>query len=167
MAVARLVDLGVTKLWWVTAMTIAGQPTSTEISAGKDLSTLLLPDYEFTADSSTTISERSVTAVVDSSTPTIGKVKASLDLFRLFDSVTKLPDTTDFEQAFIGNPAGWLVRRIGLPNTTAVASGQKVELANFIADVPQKMGGQGTGFLKLTVPLLSQGLYFPTFTLIA
>ena len=167
MAVARLVDLGVTKLWWVTAMTIAGQPTSTEISAGKDLSTLLLPDYEFTADSSTTISERSVTAVVDSSTPTIGKVKATLVLFRVFDSVTKLPDTTDFEAAFIGNPAGWLVRRIGLPNTTAAASGQKVELANFVADVPQKMGGQGTGFLKLTVPLLSQGLYFPSFTLVA
>ena len=166
MAVARLVDLGVTKLWWVTSMTIAGQPTSGEITGGKDLSTLLLPDYEFTADASTTIKERSVTAVVDSETPTIGKVKATLILFRVFDVSTKLPDTTDFEQSFIGNPAGWLVRRIGLPSTTAAAAGQKVELANFVADVPQKMGGQGTGFLKLTVPLLSQGLYFPTFTLL-
>jgi len=167
MAVARLVDLGVTKLWWVTTMSTAGQPTSAEITGGKDLSAALLPDYEFTADSSTTISERSVTAVVDSSTPTIGKVKATLILFRVFDSITKLPDTTDLEQTFIGNPAGWLVRRIGLPNTTAAASGQKVELGNFVADVPQKQGGQGTGFLKLTVPLLSQGLYFPTFTLVS
>jgi hypothetical protein len=167
MAVARLVDLGVTKVWWVTSMGIAGQPTSAEITGGKDLTSFLLPDFTFTADSSTTINERAINAVVDSETPTIGKVKGSLDLFRFFDSTTKLPDATDLEATFVNLPYGWLVRRIGLPSTTAAASGQKVDLANFIADVPQKAGGQGTGFLKLTVPLLSQGQYFSTFTLIS
>lgn len=167
MAVARLVDLGITKVWWVTTMAIAGQPTSTEITGGKDLSDFLLPDYTFAADASTTINERSITSTVDAETPTIGKLKGSLDLFRIFDSTTKLPDTTDLEAAFIGNPYGWLVRRTGPPATTAIASTQKVELANFIADVPQKQGGTGTGFLKLMVPLLPQGLYNPSFTLIA
>jgi len=167
MAVGRLVDLGITRVWWVTTMSIKGQPTSTEITNGKDLSNFLLPDYAFAADASTTINERPITATVDAETPTIGKLKASLTLFRYFDTTSKLPDTTDLEQAFIGHPAGWLVRRTGPPATTAIASGQFVELANFIADVPQKEGGTGTGFLKLTVPLLPQGLYNPSFALIS
>jgi len=167
MAVGKLVDLGITRVWWVTTMAIAGQPTSTEINGGKDLSASLLPDYMFSADASTTISERDITAVVDAETPTIGKVKGSLHLFRIFNSATSLPDTTDLEATFVGLPYGWLVRRTGPPAATALASTQKVELANFVADVPQKEGGSGTGFLKLTVPLLPQGLYYPSFTLIA
>jgi hypothetical protein len=148
-------------------MVIPGQPTVAEIGAGKDLSTSLLPDYVFSADVSTTISERDITAVVDAETPTIGKVKGSLHLFRIFDSATNLPHTTDLEAAFVGLPSGWLIRRTGPPAGTTVATTQKVELANFVADIPQKEGGSGTGFLKLTVPLLPQGLYYPSFTLVA
>ena len=68
MTVGKLVDLGITRVWWVTTMAIAGQPTVAEIGAGKDLSPSLLPDYVFNADASTTISERDITAVVDAET---------------------------------------------------------------------------------------------------
>ena len=160
MPAAKLVDLGITRVWWVTTIATPTAPTVAEITAGKDLSKYLLPDYVFAADASTTISERDITAVVDSDTPTIGKLKGSLHLFRAFESTTGLPDTTDMEAAFIGNPAGWLVRRTGPAQATAITAGQKVELGSFVADVPQKEGGTGTGFLKLTVPLLPQGVYY-------
>ena len=164
MTAAKLVDLGITRVWWVTAMVSPGHPTVAEIGTGKELSSSLLPDYQFSADSSTTISERDITAVVDAETPTIGKIKGSLHLFRIF-TTGGVPDTTDLEQTFVGLPYGWLVRRTGPPVATAVATGQAVELANFVADVPQKEGGAGTGFLKLTVPLLPQGLYYPSYSL--
>ncbi len=164
MTVGKLVDLGITRVWWVTAVATPTAITAAEITAGKDLSSALLPDYVFSADASTTISERDITAVVDAETPTIGKVKGSLHLFRVFSSTTGLPDTTDLEATFVGQPSGWLVRRTGPPTGTAILAAQKVELANFVADIPQKEGGSGTGFLKLTVPLLPQGLYYPSVT---
>ena len=160
MAASKLVDLGITRVWWVTdAAFNPAAPTAALINAGKDLSTYLLPDYVFAADASTTISERDITAVVDSDTPTIGKVKGSLHLFRAFNQATGAPDTTDLESTFVGNPTGWLVRRTGFATATALVATHLVELANFVADVPQKEGGTGTGFLKLTVPLLPQGTY--------
>ena len=161
MVATKLVDLGITRVWWVT--TIAAPPaiTAAEITAGKDLSTFLLPDYEFSADASTTISERDITATTESDTPTIGQIKASLHLFRSYTVGAGTVDPVgDLEQFFIGLPSGWLVRRTGPAQATAIAATQKVEMANFIADVPQKTGGQGVGFLKLVVPLLPQGLYY-------
>lgn len=160
MVASKLVDLGITRVWWVVTIANSLAPTVAEITAGKDLSPYLLPDYVFAADASTTISERDITAVVDADTPTIGKLKGSLHLFRAFNTATGLPDVaTDLESTFIGNPSGWVVRRTGPAQATAITAGQKVELGSFIADVPQKEGGTGTGFLKLTVPLLPQGVY--------
>ena len=163
MVAAKLVDLGITRVWWVTTVSDPIHITAAEITGGKDLSSSLLPDYQFSADSSTTISERDITAVVDAETPTIGKIKGSLHLFRIF-TTGGVPDTTDLESTFVGLPSGWLVRRTGPPASTTIAAAQKVEIANFVADVPQKEGGAGTGFLKLTVPLLPQGLYYPSVT---
>jgi len=164
MVATKLVDLGITRVWWVTdAAFNPAAPTATLITAGKDLSTYLLPDYEFSADASTTISERDITATAEADTPTIGQIKASLHLFRSYTVGTGVVDPIgDLEAAFVGLPTGWLVRRTGPAQSVAIAATQKVEIANFIADVPQKTGGQGTGFLKLTVPLLPQGLYYPS-----
>jgi hypothetical protein len=168
MAVTKLVDLGITRVWWVVDPAfVATAPTVALITAGKDLSTYLLPDYEFTADSSTTISERDITATAEADTPTIGKVKASLHLFRSYTVGTGVVDPVgDLEATFLGLPTGWLIRRTGPTQSTAPLATQKVEVANFIADIPQKEGGAGTGFLKLTVPLLPQGLYYPSVALV-
>ena len=160
----KIVDLGITRVWWVPI--IAAPPTVTvaQITAGKDISKSLLPDYTFGADASTTVSERDITALYDAETPTIGKYKGSLHLFRML-LATGAPGTEDYITNFSGFPAGYLVRRTGPPATQVLAIGDRVDVGQFIADVPQIESGTGSGFLKMTVPLLPQGYYYPSITL--
>jgi hypothetical protein len=160
----KLVDLGITRVYWVSA--IAALPTLTlaEVTAGKDISKSLLPDYTFGADASTTVSERDITALFDAETPTIGKYKGSLHLFRQL-LVTGLVGTDDLLSTFSGLPSGFLVRRVGPPATQILAVADKVDVGQFIADVPQIEAGTGSGFLKATVPLLPQGYYYPSISL--
>lgn len=160
----NIIDLGITRVWWVS--TIAALPllTVAEVTAGKDLSKSLLPDYKFGAEASTTISERDITALYDSDTPTIGKFAGSLHLFRKL-LVTGAAGTDDLVATFTGKPHGYLVRRVGPPSGQVLAVGDIVDVGEFIADVPQIEAGTGSGFLKTTVPLLSQGYYYPLLTL--
>lgn len=160
----KTVDLGITRCYWV--LTIAAPPVVTlaAVTAGVDISKVLLPDYTFGADSSTTVTERDITALYDAETPTIGKYKGSLHLFRML-LATGAPGTEDLITNFSGFPAGYLVRRVGPPATQVMAVGDKVDVGQFIADVPQIEAGTGSGFLKMTVPLLPQGYYYPSITL--
>jgi hypothetical protein len=160
----KTVDLGITRVFWVT--TVAAWPalTATEVNAGKDLSKYLLPDYTFGADASTTVSESDITALFDADVPTKGKYKGSLHLFRAL-LVTGLAGTEDLLSTFTGYPHGYLVRRVGKASTAAVATGDVVDAGEFVADVPQQEAGTGSGYLKLMVPLLSQGYYYPAITL--
>jgi hypothetical protein len=157
----KTVDLGITRVWWVTTIAALPAITAAEITAGKDISKSLLPDYSFGADASTTVSERDITALFDSNTPTIGKYKGSLHLFRKL-LVTGIAGSDDLLTAFTGLPHGYLVRRVGPPATQALAAADVVDVGEFIADVPQQEAGTGSGFLKLTIPLLSQGYYYPS-----
>lgn len=160
----KTVDLGITRVWWVT--TVAAWPalTATEINAGKELSKYLLPDYSFGADASTTVSESDITALFDADVPTKGKYKGSLHLFRAIITATGLAGTDDFLTLFSGYPHGYLVRRVGKPATSALITGDVVDAGEFVADTPQQEAGTGSGYLKLMVPLLSQGYYFPAIT---
>lgn len=160
----KTIDLGVTRVWWLTAVAAAPALTVAEIGAGKDLSKSLLPDYMFSADSSTTVSETDITALFDADVPTKGKYKGSLHLFRQL-LTTGLAGTDDYLSTFTGLPHGYLVRRVGPPQAQVVAIGDVVELAEFVADVPQMEAGTSSGYLKMTVPLLAQGYYFPKVTL--
>lgn len=160
----KTVDLGITRVWWVTTIAALPALTAAELTAGKELSKSLLPDYMFGADASTTVSERDITALFDSDTPTIGKYKGSLHLFRKL-LTTGLAGTDDLLTTFSGLPHGYLVRRVGPPATQAPASADVVDVGEFVADVPQQEAGTGSGFLKLTVPLLAQGYYYPAITL--
>jgi hypothetical protein len=160
----KTVDLGVTRVFWVT--TVAAWPalTATEVNAGIDISKALLPDYKFGASATTTVKERDITALFDSETPTIGSYQGSLHIFRKL-LTTGLAGTDDYLTAFTGYPHGYLVRRIGPPATQAIATGDVVDAGEFIADVPEQEAGTGSGFLKLMVPLLAQGYYYPKITL--
>lgn len=161
---SKTIDLGITRVWWVSAIAALPALTSTEVGAGKDLSTSLLPDYTFGADGSTTVSERDITALFDADTPTIGKYKGSLHLFRKM-LTTGLAGTDDLLATFTGKPHGYLVRRVGPPAGQVLAVGDVVDVGEFIADVPQVEAGTGSGFLKLMVPLLAQGYYYPSIIL--
>lgn len=160
----KTVDLGITRVFWVT--TVAAWPllTATEVNAGKDISKWLLPDYSFGADASTTVSESDITALFDADVPTKGKYKASLHLFRAI-LTTGLAGTDDFLTLFSGYPHGYLVRRVGKPATSAVIATDVVDAGEFVADTPQQEAGTGSGYLKLMVPLLAQGYYFPAIAL--
>ena len=160
----KTVDLGITRVWWLTAVAAFPAITVAEIGAGKDISKSLLPDYKFQADASTTVSERDITALFDSNTPTIGKYQGSLHLFRKL-LATGIAGTDDYLATFGGLPHGYLVRRVGPPSSQVVATADIVDAGEFIADVPQQEAGTGSGFLKLTVPLLSQGYYYPSIVL--
>ena len=160
----KTVDLGVTRVFWVT--TIAAWPaiTAAEVNAGIDISKALLPDFKFGAAATTTIKERDITALFDSETPTIGSYQGSLHLFRKMLG-TGLAGTDDYLTTFTGYPHGYLVRRTGPLATQAIATGDVVDAGEFIADVPEQESGTGSGFLKLMVPLLPQGYYYGKITL--
>src|SRR5664279_1725075 len=109
-------------------------------------------------EDSDTVSEKSITETAQIDVPTIQKYSGSLELFR--DYTTGVPSASDFTSYFAGaNEAGYIVRRVGLPSTTAYASGQKLEVYKFVADPPHLTGGTGSGYVKGTVKLLPQGVF--------
>lgn len=158
---ARLIDLGVVKVAWVaTIVDVAAPAASAELNAGttKDLGVYLTTNYKVGMEDSDTVSERSVTETAEIQVPTIQKYSGMLELFR--DFTTGAPTANDFTSWFAGaSELGYLVRRVGLPSSTAFASGQKMEVYKFIADPPHLTGGTGSGYVKGTVKLLPQGVF--------
>jgi len=155
---ARMVDLAVTTYWWVETIANPLAPTATEITAGENISQYLTTATTFGADDSDTVSEKAITETAQIDVPTIQKYAASLEFFR--DFTANAPSATDLSNIFQGgNEQGYLVRRIGYPSSTAVASTQSVEIGKFIADVPKYRGGEGNGFVKGSVKMLQQGFY--------
>lgn len=157
---ARLVDLTVTKVAWVPTIANPAAPTAAELTGAgvKDLGPYLTTNYSLGAEDSDTVSERSITESAEIMVPTIQKYAGSLELFR--DFTTGAPSTSDFTTYFTGaNESGYVVRRVGLPSSTAFAAAQKVEVYKFVADVPKLTGGTGSGYVKGTVKLLPQGVF--------
>lgn len=158
---ARLIDLAVTKVAWVvTIANVAAPATATELNAGttKDLGPYLTTNYKIGMEDSDTVSEKSITETAEIQVPTIQKYAGMLELFR--DFTTGVPSASDFTAIFAGaNETGYIVRRTGLPSSTAFASGQKMEVYKFVADPPHLTGGTGSGYVKGTVKLLPQGVF--------
>lgn len=159
---SNLVDLGVRRVYWVTTVANPAAITLAEISAGKELSKSLL-EYTFGPTASKTVDEKDITALFDASTPTIGTYEGSLHLFRKMLN-TGLAGTDDLKATFTGRPRGYLVERVGPPATQVLAVADKVNVGEFIADNPQPDPLSDSSYLKLTVPLLPQGYYFPDVT---
>lgn len=160
---ARTVDLNVTRYDWIVGdagLTTPDAPKVTELTAAgaKQISPFVVTTTQVGPTSSDTVSEKGITDTSNVSVPTIGNYEGNLVLFRDLDA--GVPSADDPWDIFTGaGVLGWLVRRIGLPASTAYAVGQKVEVYKFMTDNPQPSGGQGDGYLKLTVPLLQQGTF--------
>jgi hypothetical protein len=158
---ARLIDLAVTKVAWVVSIAnVAAPAAAAELNAGttKDLGVYLTTGYHVGMEDSDTVSEKSITETAQIDVPTIQKYSGMLELFR--DFTTGAPSASDFTAIFAGaNEAGYIVRRVGLPSSTAFASGQKMEVYKFVADPPHLTGGTGSGYVKGTVKLLPQGVF--------
>jgi hypothetical protein len=158
------VDLGITRLTWVTTLSNPRFPAAAELNAGEDLSCLMATSYEVRADTSDVVAEKAVCDTANSDTPTSKNYMGNLVLFRQWD-----PDADDWDAAADpvevfpeGRIQGFFVRRTGLPYDTAYADEQIVEVYKFITDEPQFAGGTDQGFVKVTVPLHKQGVMWPT-----
>jgi hypothetical protein len=168
---ARLVDLGVTRYDWIpgdTGLTTPATPKVTELSAGttKALSAYTVTTTTLNPGASDTVSEKGITDTTNAVAPTIGNFEGQLVLFR--DYTAGVPTATDPLTIFTGaGVLGWIVRRLGLPASTAWAVGQKVDVFKVLSDNPQQSGGQADGYLKLTVPLLQQGVMYLGVTTVA
>src|SRR5690348_235365 len=128
---ARLIDLAVTKVAWVTTIATPSAPTAAELTAGKDLGPYLTTNYKVGMEDSDTVSEKSITETAEIVVPTIQKYSGMLELFR--DFTTGAPSANDFTTFFLGaSELGYIVRRTGTPSSTAFASAQKVEVYKFI-----------------------------------
>lgn len=157
---ARIVDLNVTTYWWVegdTGIASVTAPTATALTSGKNISQYVVTSTSVQPTASETVNERSIADVANVVVPTIGNYEGTLVLFR--DFTAGVPATTDLLATFTGRPVGFLVRRIGKASNAAAAADDVVDVFKFMADNPQTMGGTGEGYLKLTVPLLQQGVY--------
>mgnify|MGYP007075791481 CR=1 FL=1 len=156
----RHVDLGVTRLTWVTDIADPTAPTTTELEGGVDLSCIMATSYEVRADTSDTVSEKAVCDTANSDTPTAKNYIGNLVLFRQWDGDTDEWDSSIDPVATFpsGRIPGFFVRRTGLPYDTAYTEGDVVEVYKFITDEPQHAGGTDQGMVKVTVPLHKQGV---------
>lgn len=163
---ARTVDLGITRAYWVT--TVAAWPalTAVEVTAGVELTPNLLTDYKVGMGGAKSVNEMGVGDLADINVPTIKTYSGSLHLFRSIIPGTGLPGTDDLLTTFAGNnETGYFVRRVGPLKTAVLATGDKVEVYKFIADAPDLPAGEGSGYLKMTVPLFSIGVFSLSTTL--
>jgi hypothetical protein len=163
---SRFVDLGVTRMAWVSTVAAFPLLTATEVIAGIDLTNYLLTDYKVGMTGSKSVNEMGVGDLADINVPTIKTYAGSLHLFRSLTTGTGVPATDDPLATFQGNnETGFFVRRIGPLKSMVFTTGDKVEAYKFIADSPMIDGGTGSGFLKMTVPLFSIGIYSLSITL--
>jgi hypothetical protein len=132
-------------------------PTVTELTAGRDLTCLMVSTYEVRMDGSDTTSERAVCETSNVDVPTMGNYTGRFELFRQWDDVTEAWETADVLQWLDPKDVGYFVRRLGFAHDDAYAAGQQVEVYKLMADEAQIQGGTGQGYLKATVPMFKQG----------
>ena len=67
----------------------------------------------------------------------------------------------------VAGVVGWVVKREGIASSTAATTGQIVQAYKFATDNAQTSGGNGEGYLKVTIPLHPQGSFKVNSTLVA
>lgn len=153
---AKMVDIQVTKLLWVTTIADITAPTVSELTAGKDLTTYMVTSYKVGFQGSSVITEAGVADGIEINAPARAKYAGNLVLYR--DYTAAVPSASDPLATFAGAyEQGYFCRRIGAAYTVAPIIAQKWEVYAFTADKPQIDGGTEAGFLKMTVPLISAG----------
>ena len=167
---ARLIDLNVTTYWWVATADITNTAaiSAAKLTAAANISQYVVSTTSVGPTASDTVNERSITDVSNVVVPTIGNYEGNLVLFR--DYTTGAPTASDVLTTIAGSAGvtGWLVKRVGLPSTTAAAASQKIVfVGKFTTDSPQVSGGSGDGYIKATIPLLQAGTFATEVTLVA
>ena len=158
------------KVWWVPVSNITGTedawvlaPDVSDLSASGsvDLTSAIAWDsYELGSTDSNKIDDRGIVDTGAVQERGFAQFSGSLMFFRGITSETTgaYYDAYEaFKAATDGTrPVGFLVTRIGLPNTTAIAAGQKVNAFKFIADAFMD-NTEGEDSVKFMVNFAPQG----------
>ena len=155
----RHVDLGLAKYPWAHTIADVTAPTTAELTAAADISEFVVTTTAVGPTASDTVNERAITDTSNAVVPTIGNYEGNLVLFRDYTAGVPTAGTDVLETFNASGVVGYLIRRVGKPAATAFAASDVVEVYKFMTDTPQPSGGQGDGYLKLTVPLLQQGSF--------
>lgn len=158
---------GKIKVYWVAADDVADEeeflstPAAGDITGGIDLTSAIAWDsYELGSTDSNKIDDRGIIDTGAVQERGFAQFSGSLMFFRgVTDETTGAyyEAYEAFKAATDGTrPQGYLVTRIGLPTTTAVASGQKVNVFKFIADAFMD-NTEGEDSVKFMVNFAPQG----------
>jgi hypothetical protein len=156
------------KVWWVAADDISNEeqfltaPTDYQISEfGLDLTPAIAWDgYNLGASDSNKIDDRGIVDEGAVQSRGFAQFAGSLTFFRGITSET----TGSYADAFAAfksatdgtRPSGYLVTRVGVPATTAIAANQKVNVLKFIADAFMD-NTEGEDSVKFMVNFAAQG----------
>jgi hypothetical protein len=159
---------GKIKVYWVPAADISGTedefvsaPSVDDIEAGIDLTSAIAWDsYELGSTDSNKIDDRGIVDEGAVQERGFAQFAGSLMFFRGITSETTGAYYNAF-QAFKAatdgtRPVGFLVTRVGIPNTTDMAIGQKVSAYKFIADAFMD-NTEGEDSVKFMVNFAPQG----------
>jgi len=138
----RLVDNN-TRVWWVTTLSSTTSPTATQINAGVALETFLPPDGVDVSPDQNFVDVSALNSA--SELQSLGRTKVDMSL-TMFRRATDTAWTT-----FASNPAGFIVIRRGVVNTTTGAASQKVEVYPALAGVRAPMKPAANEAEKFTV----------------
>ena len=161
-------------IWWVD---IANAATAEDClsaalytagtGAAVDISCAVVSGFTLNPTDSETDSTTSICDSAASNTPVRDAYEASLTFFREAYSGANgsananSPATKAFELFKKGgvsaNKTGWLVKRVGFKQGTAVATGQLLSVFKVTPDNPQDEIGDGNQPIQFTVPFLPQG----------
>lgn len=151
-------------IWWVpiTGLTPAFNPDAPTVAAlsnvaSANISCAVVTGYTLNATASDTDDSSSICDNANVQTPTFYNYEASLTLFREGDVLeTASPAAKAFTLFRYPDAEGYLVRRVGYPNSTPPAAGHVVSSFYVSSDVPQDVVADG-GPIQMTVPFLPQG----------
>jgi len=165
-----MVDLNVTTYWWIAGDAGIANPDAVSaavLTAAKNISAYVVSSTSVGPTSSDTVSEKGITDTSNAIVPIIGNYEGSLVLFRDFTAGVATANDPLTTIGATSGLVGWIVKRVGQGSAAAAAAAQKVDVYKFMTDVPVKSGGQGDGYIKVTVPLLAQGTFRVETTLAA
>lgn len=163
-----------TTVWWVDRSHAASVADVLKVDLYKsggqaiDISCAIVSGMTLNATDSETDSTTSICDSAASNTPVRDAYEANITFFR---------EALDQETGKVGNPdspaakafelfkhggvtankTGWLVKRVGLPNTKEAAEGHEVSAFLVMPDNPQDVIGEGTQPIQMTVPFMPQG----------
>lgn len=158
---------GKIKVWWVAADDVTNEetflsaPTDFQISSGLDLTQAIAWDgYDLGATDSNKIDDRGIIDEGAVQERGFAQFTGSLTFFRGITSETTgayADAFAAFKSATDGSrPQGYLVTRIGVPASTAITAGQKVNVFKFIADAFMD-NTEGEDSVKFMVNFQPQG----------